>query len=75
MREFKWGLPEGLQVAAKPAKLDDALMGMIIVMRWAAPYGWEVGRIANTIKPSTPHGSSKTSTFAAHGPTGGPTTC
>ena len=43
-REVKWGLPEGLKVAKKPTKLDDALLGMIILMRWAAAHGWAVGR-------------------------------
>jgi len=39
LREVKWGLPEGLKVLEKPTKLDDALLGMIIFMRWAAPRG------------------------------------
>ena len=53
-REVKWGLPEGLTVAEKPTKLDDALLGMVILMRWAAPHGWAVGKISNQITASTP---------------------
>jgi len=47
-------LPEGLKVAEKPTKLDDALLGMIILMRWAAPHGWAVGKISTQITASTP---------------------
>ena len=53
-REVKWGLPEGLKVAKKPTKLDDALLGMIILMRWAAPHGWAVGKITTQITEATP---------------------
>ena len=38
----------------KPTKLDDALLGMIILMRWAAPHGWAVGKISTQITASTP---------------------
>ena len=48
------GLPEGLTVVEKPMKLDDALLGMVILMRWAAPHGWAVGKISNQITASTP---------------------
>ena len=54
LREVKWGLPEGLKVLEKPTKLDDALLGMIIFMRWAAPHGWAVGKITNQITAATP---------------------
>jgi len=53
-REVKWGLPEGLKVAKKPTKLDDALLGMLILMRWAAPHGWAVGKITTQITEATP---------------------
>ena len=54
--------------------LDEALVGMIILMRWAAPHGWAVGKVTSQITTSTPrgHASSETITFAAHGPTVGP---
>ena len=78
LREVKWGLPEGLKVLEKPTKLDDALLGMIIFMRWVAPHGWAVGKITNrspTRSPPQRLASSRISTFAARGPTDGPTTC
>ena len=38
----------------KPTRLDDVLIGMIILMRWAAPHGWAVGRITTRITEATP---------------------
>ena len=46
-REIKWGaLPEGLEVAPKPTKLDDTLVGSMIYMRWGKPHGCCMGRVA-----------------------------
>ena len=54
-REVKWSaLPEGLVVADKPEQLDDALVGLLLFMRWPAPHGWQVGKITNKITTSTP---------------------
>ena len=54
-REVKWAsLPEGLSVCKKPDKLDDALIGMLIFMRWPAPHGWHLGTIKSRINASTP---------------------
>ena len=36
--------------------LDEALVGMIILMRWAAPHGWAVGKVTSQITTSTPRG-------------------
>ena len=47
---MKWSaLPEGLVVADKPEKLDDALVGLLLFMRWPTPYGWQVGKITSKI--------------------------
>ena len=35
-------------------KLDDALFGMLIFMRWPAPHGWHLGTIKSRINASTP---------------------
>ena len=52
---MKWSaLPEGLVVADKPEQLDDALVGLLLFMRWPAPHGWQVGKITNKITTSTP---------------------
>ena len=54
-REVKWGLlPEGLQIASKPAALDGSLLGQLIYMRSDAPHGWLVGTIKETFDQSTP---------------------
>ena len=54
-REVKWSaLPEGLVVADKPEKLDDALVGLLLFMRWPTPHGWQVGKITSKITPATP---------------------
>ena len=54
-REVKWGLvPEGLQLAPKPAKLDGSLIGMFIYLRWATPHGWLLGKIEKKFDQSTP---------------------
>jgi len=53
-REIKWSLPQGMTVAEKPAKLDESLLGVLILMRWAAPHGWVVGKITTQITASTP---------------------
>ena len=51
----KWSaLPEGLVVADKPEKLDDALVGLLLFMRWPTPHGWQVGKITSKITPATP---------------------
>ena len=39
---------------AKPALLDETLVGCIIFMRWAAPHGWLVGKINDKFTPQTP---------------------
>ena len=36
-------------VADKPEKLDDALVGLLLFMRWPTPYGWQVGKITSKI--------------------------
>ena len=46
-------LPEGLVVADKPEKLDDALVGLLLFMRWPTPHGWQVGKITSKITPAT----------------------
>ena len=54
-REVKWSaLPEGLVVADKPEKLDDALVGLLLFMRWPTPHGWQVGKITSKITSATP---------------------
>ena len=54
-REVKWSaLPEDLVVADKPEKLDDALVGLFLFMRWPAPHGWQVGKITSKITSATP---------------------
>ena len=54
-REVKWGLlPEGLQPAPKPAKLDGSLVGQLIYRRWETPHGWLLGKIDKKFDQSTP---------------------
>ena len=54
-REVKWGLiPDGLQPAPKPAKLDSSLIGMFIYLRWATPHSWLLGKIEKKFDQSTP---------------------
>ena len=52
--------------------LDEALVGMIILMRWSAPHGWAVTARSPPRSRLRRHASSETTTFAAHGPTVGP---
>ena len=40
-------------VDEKPEKLDDSLIGKLILMRWV-DYGWLVGKITDRFTPSTP---------------------
>ena len=44
----------GPVVADKPEKLDDALVGLLLFMRWPTPHGWQVGKITSKITPATP---------------------
>ena len=44
---------KGLVVAEKPDKLDDALVGKLIFMRWV-DYGWLVGKITEKFTNATP---------------------
>ena len=41
-------------MADKPEKLDDALVGLLLFMRWPTPHGWQVGKITSKITPATP---------------------
>ena len=41
-------------MADKPEKLDDALVGLFLFMRWPAPHGWQVGKITSKITSATP---------------------
>ena len=40
-------------MADKPEKLDDALVGLFLFMRWPAPHGWQVGKITSKITSAT----------------------
>ena len=55
---MKWSaLPESLVVADTPEKLDEALVGLMLFMRWPAPpapYGWQLGKITSKITSETP---------------------
>ena len=46
-------LPEGLEVAPAPAKLDASLIDMLIYMRWPTPHGWLLGKITGKFDQST----------------------
>ena len=42
-------------MADKPEKLDDALVGLLLFMRWPILHGsWQVGKITSKITPATP---------------------
>ena len=58
-REIKWSLPEGLNVKAKPALLDAALVGCLIYMRWPTSYGWLIGKVSEKFTTATPRLYSK----------------
>ena len=57
-KEVRWAVPEGFQVANEPDKLDDSLVGMCIYMRWEV-YGWQLGKITDTITSATPRLAKK----------------
>ena len=40
-------------MADEPAELDDSLVGSSIYMRWEE-YGWQLGKIADTVTNATP---------------------
>ena len=72
----KWSaLPEGLVVADKPEKLDDALVGLLLFMRWPTPHGWQVGKITSKITPATPRLFKSFNYRCAPGATAGRTRC
>ena len=54
MREVKWAPLPGLQVLKKPEKLDDALVGQKVYLRWETPWGWTLGVITERLTSATP---------------------
>ena len=53
VREVKWSVPAGFEVAEEPAKLDESLVGKHVYLRWEK-YGWQLGKITGVITRSTP---------------------
>ena len=46
VREVKWSVPAGFEVAEEPAKLDESLVGKHVYLRWEK-YGWQLGKITD----------------------------
>ena len=53
IREVKWSVPDGFQVANEPEALDKSLVGKQIYMRWET-YGWQLGKITGIVTKDTP---------------------
>ena len=53
IREVRWSVPDGFQVADEPAKLDASLVDNHVYMRWEQ-FGWQLGKINGIITRSTP---------------------
>ena len=52
LREVRWFVPEGFQVAAEPAQLNEVLIGCSVCMRWEK-FGWQLGKITAVITNAT----------------------
>ena len=69
IKEVKWSVPDGFEVAGEPAALDSTLVGKHVYMRWET-YGWQLAGSWERLLRSSPRirlASSKALTFAAYG--------
>ena len=57
-------VPEGFQLADEPKALDSTLVGSTIYMRWE-DYGWQLGKITDTITSATPQRTPRASSRVA----------
>ena len=53
IKEVKWSVPDGFEVAGEPAALDSTLVGKHVYMRWET-YGWQLGKITAVVTKDTP---------------------